>query len=254
MTVHDTAPITAFIGATGGAGTTRTTVEIAALFAAAGEVVTVCDAAVATQGLAGYVSDRIEPDVTSLCSAPDQNEFTDAVRQVATTQTVEGQVNAVAAYSSFEQLARAQTPEAATEFEHLLTEAAQLSDRVLVDVPPLATNLAIAAVNRAEQALIVSPATIQGSIAVERTRERMRDIGSRADFVISNFGTLENAEYSLPEAATADTVEIPSSSQGSGYTDAILSVAEGIARETVTPEFGTGFLDRLGQLFSGRGT
>ena len=56
----------ALVGATGGAGTTRTAVELAAMGARDGDDVAVVDAAFTTQGLSEYVAGRIDPDLTAL--------------------------------------------------------------------------------------------------------------------------------------------------------------------------------------------
>ena len=56
----------ALVGATGGAGTTRLTVEFGATLARAGRDVALLDAAFGTQGLAAHVPGRIEPDLTAL--------------------------------------------------------------------------------------------------------------------------------------------------------------------------------------------
>ncbi|MUV51031.1 ParA family protein, partial [Haloarcula sp. CBA1122] len=59
-------PTLAFIGCTGGAGTTRLTVETAATLARGGRSVAVVDAAFGTQGLATYVDGRLDADVTAV--------------------------------------------------------------------------------------------------------------------------------------------------------------------------------------------
>ncbi len=56
--------IVAQVGTTGGAGTTRTAVELAATLARDGRSVAIFDAAYATQGLAGYVDGKIDPAET----------------------------------------------------------------------------------------------------------------------------------------------------------------------------------------------
>jgi len=56
----------ALVGATGGAGTTRLCVELAATLARAGDDVAVFDAALATQGLEQYLPGHVERDLTGL--------------------------------------------------------------------------------------------------------------------------------------------------------------------------------------------
>lgn len=56
----------ALVGATGGAGTTRLSLELAAALATDGRDVAVLDAAFATQGLSDYVSGTLDPDATAL--------------------------------------------------------------------------------------------------------------------------------------------------------------------------------------------
>lgn len=51
----------AFVGVTGGAGRTRTSVEVGARLAREGDSVAILDAAFATQGLATSVAGRIDP-------------------------------------------------------------------------------------------------------------------------------------------------------------------------------------------------
>ena len=71
---------TAFVGATGGAGTTRLCVETAAMLSHVGRDVVILDAAFATQGLARHVSGRIDTDITALLT--EDGDFDDAVFEV----------------------------------------------------------------------------------------------------------------------------------------------------------------------------
>lgn len=163
----------ALVGATGGAGTTRTTVELAALLARDGERVAVVDAAFETQGLAQYVEGRIDPDVTRVLV--DDAALTEATVSLGLDQP--GAVVTVPARAPFERLARAKAPAAARAFEDVIAEAARQFDRVLVDVPPLAANQAVAAVDAVERVVPVAPTTARGADALQRLRDRLADVG-----------------------------------------------------------------------------
>ena len=73
----------ALVGATGGAGTTRTAVELAAIGARDGSEVAVVDAAFTTQGLSEYVSGRIDPDLTTLLTDEPETSLSTAAYPIA---------------------------------------------------------------------------------------------------------------------------------------------------------------------------
>src|SRR6056297_1021762 len=112
---------------------------------------------------------RNDPDVTKLLT-------TDADREDALVDhsaDMSGRLALCPAYAPFERLARAKTPDAAERFGNLLREAADAFDYVLVDVPPVATNPAVAAVTAASRVALVTPPSARGVDAVQRTRGRL---------------------------------------------------------------------------------
>ena len=185
----------ALVGATGGAGTTRSCLELADGLAAAGDDVAVLDAAYDTQGLARNLSGRIDPDATTLVTDGTDSPLSagtieydpDADRAALDAEALPdpGRVVCVPARAPFERLARAKTPEAAQELERRITEAATAFDRVLIDTPPLGSNPAVAAATAAERVAVVAPATERGVDAVQTTRGRLQDVGTTADAVLA---------------------------------------------------------------------
>lgn len=155
------ATTTALVGATGGSGATRLCVEYAVLLAREGRDVCVLDAAYGTQGLAQYVTGRIDPDVTALCTEerPLEDGLADPFFDTP------GRVAVCPAFAPFERVARVKTREAAREFERLAREAAEQFDHVLVDVPPIAANQSVAAVTTADRRVLVTPDTRRGADA-----------------------------------------------------------------------------------------
>lgn len=169
----------AFLGAVGGAGTTRTTLEVAALLAADGADVAVLDAAYGTQGLARYLPGRLDPDLTALVTDAADVPLADA--GVVPDWDLPGRLVCYPAHAPFERLARAKAPAAAQALAERAHEAAADSDHVLLDVPPLAANQAVAAVHAADRVAIVAPATMHGMDAVQTTRDRLRDVDAVED-------------------------------------------------------------------------
>lgn len=195
---HTTA---AFVGATGGAGTTRTTLETAVALSAAGLDVAVLDAAYATQGLGPYLSGRLDPDLTTLVTdrpdAPLEAGLTEF--DVETT----GRVECCPVDAPFERLARAQSVDAARRLERRIEEAATTFDHVLVDVPPVASNQAVAAATACERIALVSPGGERGADATVRLRERLADLGTASDVVVATRGHGEStADVVLPTTET----------------------------------------------------
>ncbi|WP_336327496.1 ParA family protein [Halovenus sp. HT40] len=238
--------IVAFVGATGGAGTTRLTVESAALLAATGRSVAVFDAAVQTQGLAAYTDQRIDADVTALLTGEADLD--------ATLYEMEldgpGVVNLCPAWAPFERLARAKTAGAANRFEQQLAAAAISHDAVLIDTPPIGGNQAIAAVNEADRIGIVAPDTNRGRDGVALTRERLADIGVEDDAVIANRSTegLLDTDVRVPEIEATDASSAPSAVPADEqFTPAVLEIVErlvGVDPDVEIPDSG-----RLSGLF-----
>lgn len=199
----------ALLGATGGAGTTRTTLELATLLATAGDDVAVLDAALDTQGLARHLEGALNPDLTSLLTDEADRPLADGfvtfdpsiggrvaladeadVEGGADGEDTEplpdpGRVVCCPVRASFERLARAKTTDAAQALERRIREASESFDHVLVDVPPLGTNPGVAAVMTVESVAVVAPATAHGMDAVQMTRGRLQDVGTDADAVVT---------------------------------------------------------------------
>lgn len=171
----------AVVGACGGVGATRLTVETAATLARAGRAVCVLDVTLATQGLAGHVAGRVDPDLTRVLV--EEAAVEDAL--VELDLDVAGRVAAVPARAPLERLARAQTAGAARRLTDLLDRTHGF-DAVLVDAGSVATNLSIAAVTAADRVGVVTLADERGADALQRVRGRLADAGEAADVVIAN--------------------------------------------------------------------
>lgn len=195
--------IVALAGATGGTGTTRTAVELATTLARDGRSAVVVDASFATQGLSEYVAGRIVPDVTALVTDSTTEPLSAATIEFTGARTgtdedgvsdLPGTVELLPAHAPFERLARAKTPEAARRFEELLEDAAAAFDRVIIDVPPVASNQAIAAVTAADAVVAVAPDGTHGRDALVRLRDRLADLDVRVDAAVSVENGLGNGD------------------------------------------------------------
>lgn len=162
----------AFVGAAGGTGTTRTTLECATLLAREGRDVAVLDAAFGTQGLADSTAGRVETDATELYLGDEPLEAGLVDRDVDGA----GRLAVCPARAPFERLARAKRTEAAAALESRLHEAARAFDHVLVDTPPVASNPAVAAVTAADSVAVVGDAG-RAAATVPRTEDRLADVG-----------------------------------------------------------------------------
>ncbi|ELZ95060.1 cell division inhibitor [Haloferax mucosum ATCC BAA-1512] len=222
---------TALVGATGGAGATRLTIELATALAADGRDVAVLDAALATQGLSDYVSGPLDPDVTAL--------VTDAADEPLTTGLVEldvsttGRVAVCPAAAPFERLARAMTTDAAQTLEGRIDEAAGEFDHVLVDAPLLASNPTVAAATACDRVALVAPATDRGADAIGRLTARAADIGTDIDAVVSTFGSLSDADVIVPESESRATTDAPACRDDSELAAGVAAVAAVLLDEDV---------------------
>jgi cellulose biosynthesis protein BcsQ len=198
----------ALVGATGGAGTTRLSVEIAATLARDDRDVAVLDAAFATQGLAHYADGRIDPDVTTLVT-DDDTAVDDALIDLGTTTP--GRVALCPARAAFAALARAKTAGASERFGDVVDTAAETFDHVLVDAPPVATNPAVAAVTAVDSVGVVIPASHRGVDSLQRLRGRLADVGAGADLVVSNRGRdpVDEAAVAVPESEVVRAENAP---------------------------------------------
>ncbi|MHC3379282.1 ParA family protein [Haloarcula sp. H-GB5] len=190
----------AFVGCTGGAGTTRLTVETAATLARGGRSVAVVDAAFGTQGLATYVEGRLDADVTAV--AVGDASVDDALFEWDID--ADGRVAFCPAHAPFERLARAKSAESAQRLEQALEELAGRFDHVLLDVPPIASNQAVAAATTAQRRALVVPASQRGSDLLPRQQGRLRDIGAPASAAIATRvhrdtdESVEDAAHTVP--------------------------------------------------------
>lgn len=189
--------VTAFVGVAGGVGTTRLGVEHAATLARGGLDVAVLDAALGTQGLATYVDGRIDPDMAAVLAG--EAQLSAAVMDC--WPALPGRVAVAPAQAPFERLARAKTERAARRFEECVDRARSRFDHVLVDVPPVASNEAVAAVTAADRRALVAPASRRGRDLVPRQRGRLVDIGVQVDRILVNrAGEADPETTPLPEA------------------------------------------------------
>jgi len=231
--------ILTFVGAAGGVGTTRLTVECGATLARTGRDVAVFDAAFETQGLAAYVTGEIAPDVTTL--------VTEEVGLEAALYDHEadlsGRLALCPARAPFERLARAKTAGAARQLERQLAAASLSHDVVLVDTPPLGTNQALAAVNAADRIAVVTVDDSRGADALARTRERLDDVGTGADAVIANRSadSAADADVTVPASDVIDPGECPACLPPDGtFAPAVADAAGAILGEQLDLEFKNG--------------
>lgn len=201
-------PIAAVVGACGGAGTTRLAVEMAATLARAGRHVAVVDVATATQGLAGYVPGRIDPDLTAALLADDP-ALDPALLPL--DLDVAGEVAVAPVQAPFGRFARAQAAGAARTLADLLGSAAARFDHVLVDAPPVSTNLAVAATTAADRVTVVAPPGERGTDAVQRVRARLADVGAQAPGLLVNEGAPGSRGVGGAGAARDAAVTVPAS-------------------------------------------
>ena len=257
----------ALVGATGGAGTTRTAVELAALGARDGRDVAVVDAAFTTQGLSEYVSGRIDADVTALVTDEAGASLSAAAYPIDTESSdrdgdraLPGRADLLPARAPFERAARAKTAEAARKLERRIGEATTAYDAVVVDTAPVGSNEAVAAVTAADRVEAVTPATAHGRDALQRLRGRVADVGGSVDGTIAvaragesgsgrddesaggadtRLPPVDPAVESAPEAATGtgEYVEALAETYERAF-DAALGADDSVAERYVVAEIG----------------
>jgi len=227
----------AFVGAGGGVGTTRLTVEIGRLLAGEGIDTAILDAAYGTQGLSDRVTGRLEPDMTALCldGPPLEEGLVDLPIEGA------GRLAVCPARAPFERLARAKTPDAAERFEERIEEAARHFDRVLLDTPPIATNPAVAAVNAAETVAVVCDDRRVES-AVPRTQDRLADVGSDPSAIlVTRAETHPDADVAIPAFESED----PATDHDAPAHAALVAAAETVADVSIERANAEGLLERV---------
>ncbi|WP_262179026.1 AAA family ATPase [Haloarcula laminariae] len=239
-------PTLALVGVAGGAGTTRTTVEMAATLGRAGRSVAVLDAAFGTQGLATHVRGRITDDVTAV--AVGETAFETALYDA--DYDVPGRVSFCPAHAPFERLARAKAPDAARALGTAVADAADRFDHVLVDVPPVAANPAVEALTAVDRHALVAPATRRGADLLPRQRGRLRDLDAPADAVVAtrtdapDAVSVEGADHALP---AGDPVGPDALDPESALAPAVAAAVEALLEVDLDLDFEEpGLLDRLG--------
>ncbi|MFB6176692.1 MAG: AAA family ATPase, partial [Halobaculum sp.] len=200
----------AFVGTTGGAGTTTTVVEFAAALARDGRTVRILDADYATQGLARYVEGRIDTDVTTLCvedgdGSDSDASLADATFDIEFDADVPGRVAVTPADAPFERLARAKTTAAARRLQTLCRDASHDAEFVFLDVPPVAANQHVAAVTEADRIVAVTPGDERGADALRQLRDRLADVDAELDGVVSTRAEITAADAVLPDAPPSVT-------------------------------------------------
>jgi septum site-determining protein MinD len=230
------------VGAVGGAGTTRSTVECAAGLAREDRDVAILDAAYATQGLSDYLPGRIDPDITACCT--ENRSLEEGL--VTLPLDAPGRVACLPAYAPFERVARAKTPEAAQRLESLVDEAETRFDTVLVDTPPVAANQAVAAVTTADRVALVTPDSRRGADALPRAADRLRDLGVVPDYEVANAGTgagdgtVERTDGTVPASGAIAPDAAPAYPDGGAFAAAVATLLTAVLDVTVETEDGGG--------------
>mgnify|MGYP000102449901 CR=1 FL=1 len=237
----------ALVGAAGGVGTTRLTVECAATLARAGRDVVVVDAAFATQGMAAYLGQRVDGDATALATG---------AAQIGETLHEEsghlpGRLAVCPAQGPFEQLARAKTHEAAERLGDQIAAASLGHDAVLVDVPPVAANQAVAAVEAVQTVAVVTEDTERGVRALARQRERLADVDRPSDCAVANRAGdgFVDADLTVPESGVRAPRSCPVCADPPGegaFAPAVAETVETLLGVSLELEFGgQGLLTRV---------
>jgi len=237
----------ALVGTAGGVGATRLAVELGATLARSGRSVAVLDVAFATQGLAQYVPGQIDEDVVDLVTGDDPRPSDAAIDLQTDTPA---RLVAVPSRAPFQALARAKTAGAAERFETVLGRLDEAFDRVLVDVPPVATNPAVGAVTSAERVALIAPGTERGVDSLQRSRARLTDIGTTDDLAVANRtddppdGSIDLA---IPESEATAVADAPAClDPDDEFAPAVAALAAELFEESLDLEFPEpGLADRL---------
>lgn len=217
----------AVVGVAGGAGTTRTVLELAAVLARGGQSALVFDLDFATQGLERFVHDSLDPDAARLLADPGI-ELAEAVNDIEVEGP--GRLGLVPAFAPFSTIAEAKAPEAGARVGTRLREAAETVDHVLLDVPPVVSNQAVGGVTAAERVVATIPPSERGVDALQREKGRLADVGTGFDAVLA----VDSSPAEAPPDATATIPHLPSEAppyqpvalNGDGqYTAAVSAVA-----------------------------
>lgn len=233
----------ALVGAAGGVGTTRLSVEAGAGLAADGRDVLVVDASLATQGMSAYVSGRIEPDLTAVLVGDASLDEAVSEQEIDTP----GRLLLCPAHAPFTRMAAAQEVEAARGIETILQEANDLVDHTVIDVPPVAANVAIGAVTAADRVAVVTTPTNRGRDALSRCRGRLADLGVEPDVVVGNFvddTEFEAGAVTVPVSRETDVPRAPTVLRGDdGFGPGVQSLIEAGFETSLSVSLAASFLD-----------
>ncbi|MFB6268063.1 MAG: ParA family protein [Halodesulfurarchaeum sp.] len=240
----------ALVGVVGGAGTTRTAIELAGALAQSGRSALVFDLDFATQGLAHHVEGRIDVDAVALL-ADTEPGLAEAVREWEVPGP--GRLGVVPAYAPFTEIATGKAREAAMRVEGRIDEAAADFDHVLLDVPPVVSNQAVAGVTAADRVVAVVPPTDRGTDALQRERGRLADVGAVLDGAVavgaSDGDEVPDADWTLPALPAGAPERRPATVHGGGaFTDAVATLAEAlfdVSLDIDNQDRGASTLDRL---------
>lgn len=230
--MSDVETTVAVVGACGGAGATRITVEAAGSLARAGRDVAVLDVATGTQGLAGAVQGHVDPDLTTALLA-DDGGVDEALVDIPLETP--GTLAVAPTRAPFERVARAQTADAARSLTDAVAALEARFDHVLLDAPPVTTNLAVAAVTEADRVASVAPPGQRGADAVQRVRGRLADVGAPSPTVVVNEGIAGGGEglqgdLRLPEGDVRELARTPTVvDPDATFAPAVARVVEAVA-------------------------
>lgn len=234
-----TTSIAALVGTAGGVGTTRLAVEVGAALAADGREAIIVDAAFDTQGLSAYAPGRLVPDVTTLIT--DGGDIGDALVSFPTDTL--GALQLCPAHAPYTRVAAAKAPESAERLEATIETAAERADHVIVDVPPLASNPAVAGAAAADRRALVIPPTVRGEDALSRTYGSLADLGFEADLVVANRAEEEtpDADHVIPESTETDVSQTPACLRSEPEVGpAVAALAEALFDTTLEVDLGAG--------------
>ncbi len=218
----------ALVGAAGGVGTTRLTVECGATLARTGRDVAIFDSAFHTQGLRDYPHRTGTRDATALATGEATLEETLVICEPG----LSGRLTLCPATTTMGQFQQTTSPEAADRFATTVAGAALSRDAVLIDVPPTVTPLSRAVLGIADLIVLVTTETPRGTRALSRHQQRLHELGHPPDCVLFNHAdtTLQDA-IAVPTSNQSDPYDCPTCAEpgrdesfARAVTDAVESV------------------------------
>lgn len=234
-----------FVGTVGGAGTTRSLLEIGGLLARNGDEVLLFDLDFATQGLGHHVEGSIPVDSATLLADP-EHDLEDAVQDWAIDGA--GSLGVIPAMSPFVRIAEAKTEAAGARVTERLAEATERADWVLLDVPPVVSNQAIGAVTAADRTIAVLPPTNRGVDGLQRERGRLADVGTAFEGVLAvGAGDVPpDADAHLPPIPDGAPAHRPTTLQGrNSFLGSVAQATNTLLSTTVERPETDSALDRL---------